>query len=331
MRILILLTIANIFLVSCLSDKAEVKTAGVEVVTPTKSTAVASSEDARPAKKANKKNATAKKSPGKKPATKKAKNNASAELGQWEKTTEIERSDFRAKSIAGWLKYAIVCDNKDSCYIINTKTGLNFDSLAVRRSQYVTVSNSRLLIPTLRGNKILVFRGDELYPLETFDKLSRPTAVMAYSISHYLVLDRGNSSILYKNGDEELIIGQKGKGKADMMNPENFEVVDSTKIYVLDSGNKRVQVYDTAGEALFNFGQKQKFNRVTGITSDETRIFVSDFEKGLIYIYDHDGNYLGDITEHMNNPSDIHMKGGTLYIANQNGPEVILLKEIGTE
>jgi len=221
--------------------------------------------------------------------------------GAWELSKEIEIEGFTAKSIQAWLKYAIVTDySKDSAYVINIKDGIKFDSLAPSSPMYITVSKTRLLIPSYEDKEV---------------------------IDHYMMLDKDNSRLVYKRGEIERFIGKKGSGKGELLHPTNFEVIDSTKFYILDNGNNRVQVFDDFGESLFEFGQEQNFQNVTGITSDATRIFISDFDKGVIYVYSHSGKYLGLIDQHINNPSDLDIKGNVLYIANQNGPEIILLAE----
>lgn len=248
--------------------------------------------------------------------------------GSWELSKTIVREGFTATSIQAWLKYVIITDNKkDSAYVINVEDGMNFDSLAPPSPMYVTVSKNRLLIPSYKEQKVNIFRGNEIYPLECYTDLAGPTAVMAFTISHYMMLDKDNSRLVYKRDDIERFIGKRGSGKGELLNPTNFEAIDSTKFYILDNGNKRVQVFDDFGESLFEFGKEQNFQNITGITSDEKRIFVSDFDKGVIYVYSHDGNYLGLIDEHINNPSDLDMKGNVLFIANQNGPEIVMLIE----
>jgi len=249
--------------------------------------------------------------------------NTDVKLGNWELLRTVERPGITAISIAAWLKYAIIADNKkDSAFIINHKEDFNFDSLQVPDPKYITVSKSRLLLPSIDEGVVYVFRGNDLYPLETFTDLAGPVAAHAYSLRHYMMLDQVKAQLIFKKEGIENVIGG-----GILEDPINFEVVDTSTFYILDNGNKSVHVFNENGDQLFNFGQDQNFENATGITSDSNRIFVSDFDKAVIYIYTHQGVYLGKIDEHINNPSDLDWKDNVLYIANQNGPEIVLLRE----
>lgn len=257
-----------------------------------------------------------------------------AELGQWELLRTLERPGVTAKGIASWLEYTIITDaEKDSAFVIDHVKDLNFDSLTVSNPMYVTVAKSRMLLPSYRGKVVNMFRGDDkdIRPLPSWAKLEGPIAVMGYRIDHYVILDQIQACLFLKRGERELKIGAEGSGVGELKMPTNFEVVDTSTFYVLDNGNKRVQVFNEDGQALFNFGQEQNFENVTGITSDDSRIFVSDFDKGMIYVYDHKGKFLGEINGFFNNPSDLDKKDNVLYVANQNGPEIVLISEVNLD
>jgi len=249
-------------------------------------------------------------------------------LGKWAVENSIVIEGFEPVSIAAFLGFAVINDPaKDSAYVMDIKTGDRFEAIYAPEPGYITLSKSRLLMPSRRDKKIYVFRGKEIYPLEIFTEMEDPIAIMAYSISHYMVLDKETSQIYYRKDDVQKIIGSKGSGKGQMLNPENFEVVDREKIYVLDTGNKRVLVFDVDGEVILEFGKEQNFGKATGITSDVNRIFISDYDKKVIYVYGHDGKFYGEIKDGFNTPSDLSFKDGRLYIANQDGPTAVFLKE----
>jgi len=250
--------------------------------------------------------------------------------GKWQLDLIFEKPNFTSIGISRWKEYSIISDSaSDIIYTIDTRARTLFDSTLVESPVYINQTQNRCLIPSYNNDSIYIFRGRANNQLEVFEELDGPTAVFAFRIDHYAILDQKNNRLLYKNGPTEKIVGSKGHGKGELDMPTNFELVEGTKAYVLDAGNKRVQVFNLkTGEALFDFGQEQNFQHISGITSDVNRIFVSDAEKGVIYIYDKEGNYLDQITELINNPSDIEMNAGYLYIANQNGPEIIILKEV---
>ena len=178
-------------------------------------------------------------------------------------------------------------------------------------------------------DSVFVFRGNANNPLNVFEELDGPTAIDAFNIDYFAILDQKNHRMIYRKRLDQRIIGEEGSGIGQLNFPTNFELLNESKAYILDAGNKRVQVFDVStGKALFEFGKAENFDWVTGITIDDTRVFVSDLNKGVIYVYDHDGDYIDQINELINNPSEIEMNEGHLYIANQNGPEIIILKEV---
>lgn len=251
-------------------------------------------------------------------------NKKTAKLGTWKLSKTFDKPNIKASSVELWRNKTILVDReKDSIHIINLEDDNVTQSLYVSEPMYVKHSKGRLMIPSLGDKTIYVFRGKELYPLESFTELEGPVAVDAFSINHYMMLDQIKGQFIYKNEEVERIIG-----KGVLSNPTNFIIHEMSTFYILDNGNKLVRVFNDKGDELFSFGQEQSFDNITGITSDETRIFVSDFDKGTIYVYDFDGQYLGALTENINSPIDLEIRDGILYVANQNGSDLVSISEL---
>lgn len=87
-----------------------------------------------------------------------------------------------------------------------------------------------------------------------------------------------------------------GDWGAPMAKPMDVAVV-GTRIYVSDTNNGRVQVFDYSGNPLFRFGQsgtgEGQFQFPYGIDDDpQGRIFVADMYNATIQIFAPDGHFL---------------------------------------
>lgn len=98
--------------------------------------------------------------------------------------------------------------------------------------------------------------------------------------------------------------------------------VANDRIYVTDTDNHRVQVFDYDGNFLFMFGKagknKGEFTFPYGIVADSTgKIYVADLSNGSISVFDKDGaflNYFGATTD-FKGPAGLTLSGKYLYVA----------------
>ena len=92
-------------------------------------------------------------------------------------------------------------------------------------------------------------------------------------------------------------IGKRGKEAGELNLPRDITVDDSGKIYVVDGGNFRVQVFDQWGEFVRQIGklgrQYGDFARPKGVAVDhQGNIYVSDAAHGNYQIFDPNGELL---------------------------------------
>jgi len=95
-------------------------------------------------------------------------------------------------------------------------------------------------------------------------------------------------------------------------------------IYVTDTNNKRIQVFDLSGTAIFKFGQEGKnegeFRFPYGITGDtEENIYVADMYNGNISIFNRDGEFIRYFKESgdeklINSPGGLRIFNDKLYV-----------------
>lgn len=107
--------------------------------------------------------------------------------------------------------------------------------------------------------------------------------------------------------------------------------VSNDRIYVTDTANFRVQVFDYDGNSLFQFGKsgekKGEFRFPYGIAADAAgRIYVADMYNGNISVFDQDGtflNYFGTADD-FKGPAGLQIDGNYLYVSDVNKHKILV-------
>ena len=100
-----------------------------------------------------------------------------------------------------------------------------------------------------------------------------------------------------------LSFGKKGSGDGMLNNPTGVAVNDRDEIVVADSGNHRVQVFDSNGTFLRSFGRfgqnAEELINPNGIAINKDRnIFVADNGNQRVQIFSWEGRHLGSFGDH---------------------------------
>lgn len=135
--------------------------------------------------------------------------------------------------------------------------------------------------------------------------LDRPTGVaVSRDGSRIYAIDRSDNEsdhhkvVMYgKDGEKIKTIGTRGTGDGKFNVPLQATVARDGTLYVLDSGNFRVQAFDRDGNFLRAFGgagiTPGKFARPRGIAADdEGNVYVSDASFNNFQIFKPDGQLL---------------------------------------
>lgn len=163
---------------------------------------------------------------------------------------------------------------------------------------------------------------------------------------YFIVLESGGgivSNSKKKVGRIEFLFGIYGPGRGrfpEFNKPMSVAVDNDSNIYVTDTGNQRVCVFDKNGEFTFEFGSKGvahplpgekatwepgTFSYPYGIDIDEEtgNIFVADMTNQRIQVFDQGGRFLdwfpkgpygGAASDIF--PTDIAVKHGKVYVCN---------------
>jgi len=104
----------------------------------------------------------------------------------------------------------------------------------------------------------------------------------------------GNELVL----ERDLVIGRGGREDVAFYQATSPVVDDAGRIYVLDAGNHRVQVFDPAGELLLTFGVEGQgpgeLSRPQGLAILGDNILVSDGQNSRVSEFTRDGAHVAD-------------------------------------
>ncbi|HET6445813.1 MAG TPA: flippase activity-associated protein Agl23 [candidate division Zixibacteria bacterium] len=96
--------------------------------------------------------------------------------------------------------------------------------------------------------------------------------------------------------------GSLGSGEGQLDTPRNVAVGPEGKLYVADSGNNRIQVFDNKGFHVTDFGVPGtgpgEFNEPWGIAVDDQFVYVGDTWNHRLQKFDLDGNFVSTIGQY---------------------------------
>ena len=162
---------------------------------------------------------------------------------------------------------------------------------------------------------------------EEFDD---PRGITQYGNRVY-VSDRNNHRIQVFDLDLNYIdtIGSHGRRKGQLDAPFDVKFDDDGNMYIVELGNRRVQVRDASGNFRF-FGQGRKHNvgLPTGLHVEKNIVYVSDFAKDCIVVYKTSGSYVTIIGSHgqgviqLHSPYCMTSRDGKLYVCDSGNNRV---------
>lgn len=183
----------------------------------------------------------------------------------------------------------------------------------------VAYDSNELLLLNQNGKVIDRITG----PINGFD---RPSDIIRLADGKLLLCESAGDrlALLNSKGHFERYIGEKGRNLGQMVGPVYLAEDELERIYVTDYGNRRVDVFDKDGTALYFFGGKQPgfkgLKGPTGISVIGESVYVADDQTGAIYEFDRAGNYVRELVEKetFKKPESIKVWNGSLMVCDQN-------------
>ncbi|MCX7999440.1 MAG: NHL repeat-containing protein [Leptospiraceae bacterium] len=102
--------------------------------------------------------------------------------------------------------------------------------------------------------------------------------------------------------------------------PAGLAISNDEHLYVVDTGNARVQKFTLDGKFVLSFGQEGKGKLIFpyGIAIENEEIYVVDRGNRRIVVYDNEGNYKKEITHsNIHKPRSIKFFEGKMYITDE--------------
>ena len=201
-----------------------------------------------------------------------------------------------------------------SVHIFNVPTGdyneIGLDEPgALRKPLGMAVdSDCNLYVVDGTAKRVVVYDqdGDFLSAFGGSDKFERPTHVAVDADSRYAyVVDTGGVStdrhrirvFDIGSGEHAYDIGRRGTGAGEFNLPKDIAMGPDGLLYVVDSSNFRVQVFEPDGTYVHTFGsigvQPGQFSRPKGVGTDpDGKIYVTDAAFGNFQIFNPAGQLL---------------------------------------
>lgn len=184
----------------------------------------------------------------------------------------------------------------------------------IERPMHLDIQGNTMYIPAYGGDIIHTISNSKMGELQVDIELDAPAGI-SVSGDMIAIADFYNHQIAFQKDGTWSTIGKKGKGKGELDYPTDVQIIGD-QIFVADAYNNRIQIFNTNGESISIIGEEEKMNAATGIYATSEYVFITDFENDRVFGYDHNGNLLVEILEHLDKPTDLIIKDGELLVTN---------------
>ncbi len=217
----------------------------------------------------------------------------------------------------------------------------------------IDIKDQEIFVADNTAKRIVVFdlEGNFLRAFGSKNNFERPVGIAADPTSNKVyVVDTGgletesHNLVVFngKTGEFLQTIGTRGKGADEFNIPLQMTAANDGTLYVVDSGNFRVQRISKEGNFIGHFGsigrQSGQFSRPKGIAIDkDNNIYVVDTAFGNVQIFNPEGNLLLHIGERATSggpakfslPAGIDVdETGRIYIVDQFFRKVDIIRPI---
>lgn len=152
-------------------------------------------------------------------------------------------------------------------------------------------------------------------------KLDRPVSI-AYHNQRIYVADFARDEVLLfdLSGSFLSSFGGTGKGQGQFRGPSSLFIDASGNIFVADSGNARIQKFNSLGKFILEFqgSGNSKLANPSGITIFDGKIYVVDKENLRVITFDGDGNTLNIIEKpEWKKPRSIRILDNQIFLTDE--------------
>ena len=183
------------------------------------------------------------------------------------------------------------------------------------KSVYITsFSSGKLVKIDSNGRGVFTLRPGFRSRLYGIDFHGNRIAVSDFSLDTVYIMDR-KGKIIHR-------IGSSGSGKGKFHGPEGVCFDNRGRIFVVDSGNHRIQKFSPAGSHILGFGKKGGYegdlSNPTDVVFLDSRVYVTDTGNSRIACFDDSGNFIKNFPyPGMSSPRGISTDGKKLLISDE--------------
>ncbi|SNR91641.1 NHL repeat-containing protein [Desulfurobacterium atlanticum] len=207
-------------------------------------------------------------------------------------------------------------------------------TFAVKKPYGIYVSDEKIYLSTTDGNiLILDFSGNVLKKFNVGGRLV-DLVVLGGKI---WVVDASNDCVkIISEDDGNLvkIVGEKGSTPGEFVSPFMI-ATDGDEVYVVDSINARVQVFNKKGEFERTFGEfgieEGDLFRPKGIAVFNGEVAVSDVITGAVQLFNPYGAFDGVVAKGLQYPMAIAYEKGVIYVLEPLKNKILTFKVQGVK
>lgn len=154
----------------------------------------------------------------------------------------------------------------------------------------------RLLVADTGNDRIAIYatRGADAQLVGELKGLSGPEGVAVAPDGSIIATNtRAGTLAVFREGKLERTVGRPGAKDGEFSNPHDVEAAADGSVYVVDSGNDRVQVFDSSLRHRASFGAALKLDGPKYLALDGDRIWLADEDRHRILLLDRNYRLLG--------------------------------------
>tara|TARA_R110002049_G_scaffold53521_1_gene149647 strand:- start:46 stop:891 length:846 start_codon:yes stop_codon:yes gene_type:complete len=186
-----------------------------------------------------------------------------------------------------------------------------------QRPMHISIQEGKIYVPEYTSDTVKVIENGTVSAL-TLKENTDAIAGIVVNGNIFAVADFYNHRIILQQNDKVTIIGKKGHNDGELYYPTDVEIENSL-IYVADAYNNRVQVFDLKGNYVRMIGWNENIKVATGLKVTDSQVIIADFEGNRVLIYDLNGNLLQILLDKFNQPIDVEIANGKMYVVNYTG------------
>jgi len=195
----------------------------------------------------------------------------------------------------------------------------------------------RLLVADTGNDRVAIYevKGAQAKLAGELTGLQGPEGVAIARDGRVIVSNtRGAMLSVFRDGRLERTVGGRGSRDGEFSNPHDVETAADGSVYVVDSGNDRVQVFDADFRHRASFGAALKLNGPKYLAFDGERIWLADEYNHRILLLDRAHRVLGVLGSgkrgrsagEFHKPEAVLARGPLVWVIDTYNDRVVLLR-----